>query len=148
MVADLVLNLLPLFLAHPPELHRISGHAQGEALLEAAILATIAVDAIHDTVLLTRALVVDHGGLGPSEEALASLAGDDAIVDPGGLVPAHLARDDLDLRFDGVGLLLSGRWAVGGRGRGGGRGGGVHGVARHLPLPPRPEELAKNIHLR
>ena len=29
---------------------------------------------------------------------LASLAGDDPVVDPAGLVPAHLAGDDLDLR--------------------------------------------------
>ena len=28
---------------------------------------------------------------------LAPLAGDDPVVDPAGLVPAHLARDDLDL---------------------------------------------------
>lgn len=65
--------------------------------MKAAVLAAVAVDAVHDAVLLTRTLVVDDGGLGTPEEALAALAGDDTIVHARRLVPAHLARDDLDL---------------------------------------------------
>ena len=44
-----------------------------------------------------RHLVVDDAALGPSEEALAAFAGDDAVVDPAGLVATDLTRDDLDL---------------------------------------------------
>ena len=44
------------------------GHPQLEALLQTTILAAVPVDAIHDTVLLPGALIVDHGGLGPPEE--------------------------------------------------------------------------------
>ena len=66
---------------------------------------------------LSGALVVDDGGLRPPEEALASLAGDDAVVDAGALVPAHLAWDDLDLSCGGKRGHISGArlgaWAVG-----------------------------------
>ena len=75
----------------------VSGHAEGEALLEAAELAAVPVDPVDHAVLLARALVVDHRALAAPEEALAALARDDAVVHPRRLVPAHLARDDLDL---------------------------------------------------
>ena len=65
--------------------------------MQPAELAPITVDPIDHAVLLPGTLVVDHGGLGPAEEALAALAGDDPVVDAAGLVAAHLARDDLDL---------------------------------------------------
>jgi len=42
-------------------------------------------------------LVVDDAALRPPEEPLAAFAGDHAVVNPAGLVPADLARDDLDL---------------------------------------------------
>ena len=61
-------------------------------------MASVAVDAIDDAILLARALVVDDGTLRPPEEALAAFTGDDSIVDARTLVAAHLARDDLDLR--------------------------------------------------
>ena len=76
----------------------VSGHAKGQALLQPAELAPVAVDAVDDAVLLPGALVVDDGGLRAAEEALAALARDDSVVDPRRLVPAHLARDHLDLR--------------------------------------------------
>lgn len=61
-------------------------------------MASVAVDAIDDAILLSRALVVDDGTLRPPEETLAALAGDDSIMDARTLVAAHLARDDLNLR--------------------------------------------------
>ena len=57
----------------------------------------IPVDPIDDAVPLSRALVVDHAALRPPEEPFAALAGDHAVVNPAGLVPADLARDDLNL---------------------------------------------------
>ena len=75
----------------------VSGHAEREALLEAAELAPVPVDPVDHAVLLARALVVDHRALAAPEEALAALARDDAVVHPARLVAAHLARDDLDL---------------------------------------------------
>lgn len=60
-------------------------------------MASVAVHAVDDAVLLARALVVDDGGLRAPEEALAALARDHAIVHARALVAAHLARDDLDL---------------------------------------------------
>lgn len=75
----------------------IPGHAERQALLQPAELAPVPVDPVHHAALLPGALVVDDGGLRPPEEALAALARDDAVVDAAGLVPAHLARDDLNL---------------------------------------------------
>ena len=75
----------------------VSGHAEREAFLEAAELAAVPVDPVDDAVLLARALVVHHGALAAPEEALAALARDHAVVHPARLVPAHLARDYLDL---------------------------------------------------
>ena len=75
----------------------ISGHAQGQALLQPAELAAVPVDAVNHAVLLSGALVVDHAGLRPPEEAFAALASDHPVVHAARLVPAHLARDDFDL---------------------------------------------------
>lgn len=99
VVPHLVLHLLPLLLGHAPELDGISAHAKSQALLQPAVLTPVPVDSVHGARLGARALVVDHGGLRAAEEALAALAGDDAIVHARRLVAAHLARDDLDLRF-------------------------------------------------
>ena len=70
-------------------------------------MASVAVDAIDDAILLARALVVDDGTLRPPEEALAAFTGDDSIVDARTLVAAHLARDDLDLRCKKVQKFFS-----------------------------------------
>lgn len=72
-------------------------------------MASVAVDAIDDAILLSGALVIDDGTLRPSEETLAALAGDDSIMDARTLVTAHLARDDLNLRSDGIVTISSGR---------------------------------------
>jgi len=97
VVSNLRLHLLALLLRHTAELHRFSGHAQTEALLQAAVLAPVAVDAVDGAVPLSGALVVDHPRLRAPEEAFAALAGDDAVVDAAGLVAAHFAGDDLYL---------------------------------------------------
>ena len=76
----------------------VSGHSEGQTFLETAVLASVAVDAVDDAVLLSRALVVDDGALRPPEESFASFARDHPIMDARTLVPTHFARDDLDLR--------------------------------------------------
>ncbi|ROT69705.1 hypothetical protein C7M84_012088 [Penaeus vannamei] len=118
----------------------IPGHAEVEALLQAAVLASVAVDPIHHAVLLARALVVDDGGLGPPEEALAALARDDTIVDAGGLVAAHLAGNDLNL---GCGRRARARSLVLESRREGRRGRGRKSRTSHYhsPLPPPPPLL-------
>ena len=80
-----------------PKLLTISAHAQSQALLEPAVLASVPVDPVDGARLGPRTLVVDHRGLRAAEEALAALAGDHAIVHARRLVAAHLARDDLYL---------------------------------------------------
>jgi len=80
----------------------ISGHAQGETLLQSAVLASVAIDFVHDAVLLSGALVIDHRRLGAPEESFAALARDDPIMNTGTLVTAHLARDDLNLRCNHI----------------------------------------------
>ena len=75
----------------------IARHAECQAFLEAAVLTPVAVDSVDDAVLLAGTLVVDYAGLRAAEEALAALARDDAIVHAGRFVPAHFARNDLDL---------------------------------------------------
>lgn len=72
-------------------------------------MASVAVDAIDDAILLSRALVVDDGTLRPPEETFAAFAGDDSIMDARTLVAAHLARDDLNLRSDGIVTISSRR---------------------------------------
>lgn len=75
----------------------VTGHAQPQTFLEAAVLAPVSVDAVHYAVLVARTLVVDNGRLRPPEEPFAPLARDNAVVNAAGLVAAHLARYDLDL---------------------------------------------------
>lgn len=58
----------------------ISGHAQLEALLEAAELASVPVDAVHEAGLVPGALVVGDAALRAPEEALAALACDHPVV--------------------------------------------------------------------
>ena len=76
----------------------IPGHAQTQTFLEAAVLAPVPVDAVHNTVLVTRTLVVDHGALGAPEEALAAFACYHSIVHATALVPTHFTRYNLNLR--------------------------------------------------
>lgn len=100
----------------------ITGHAQGQAFLQAAVLAAVAVGAVDQAVPLPRAGVAGIVLLAPPEKALqrmamglgrrpvgrqhppgphcahlAAFTGDNAVVDPRGLVPADLAGDHLDL---------------------------------------------------
>lgn len=81
VVPHLVLHLLALLLGHATKLHGISAHAQPQALLQSAVLASVPVHPVHRAGLGARTLVVDHRGLRAAEEALAALAGDHAIVD-------------------------------------------------------------------
>ena len=76
----------------------VSRHAECQALLEAAGLASVPIHTVHHTVLLPGTLVVDHARtLRPPKEAFAAFARDHAIVDATRLVAAHFARNDLDL---------------------------------------------------
>lgn len=99
----------------------VAGHANQQALLEAALLAAVAVDADDGAVLVLEALLVldvlldaaaekalrggtvgchsgspQHGGgsvsLRPQPRYLAALAGVNAVVEAGGDVPADLAE--------------------------------------------------------
>lgn len=81
----------------PPAGLTVSGHAQCQAFLQAAVLASVPARAVDGTVLLTGAGVGHVTILAPAEEALAPLAGDDPVVDPRRLVPADFARDHFNL---------------------------------------------------
>lgn len=65
--------------------------------MQSTVLTPVPVDPVHHALLVPGALVVDDGALRPPEEALAALARDHTVVDPGRLVAAHFAGDDLDL---------------------------------------------------
>ena len=76
----------------------VSRHAESQALLESAGLASVPIYTIHHTVLLPWTLIVYHARtLRSAKKAFAALTRNHAIVDPTGLVTAHLARNDLDL---------------------------------------------------
>ena len=76
----------------------VSRHAECQALLQAAGLASVPIHTVHHTVLLPGTLVVDHARtLRSPKEAFAAFARDHAIVDATRLVTAHFARNDLDL---------------------------------------------------
>lgn len=66
-------------------------HAHLQALEQPAVLAAVALLAGHDAVLVAAAAVHALVADAPLEEALAALAGDDAIVQPRGPVPADQA---------------------------------------------------------
>lgn len=66
-------------------------HAHLQALEQPAVLAAVALLAGHDAVLVAAASVHALVADAPLEEALAALAGDDAIVQPRGPVPADQA---------------------------------------------------------
>lgn len=68
--ANLILHLLALLLRHPPELHGIPAHAQVEALLQTAVLASVPVHSINGAVLLSGALIGDVLRLTSAEEPL------------------------------------------------------------------------------
>lgn len=94
---NLVLNFLALLLAHSTKFHRIPRHSQSHTFLQPTILTPIPINTINNTILLSSTLVIDYGRLASPEEALTSLAGDNAIVHAGRLVAAHLAGNNLDL---------------------------------------------------
>ena len=94
----LTLQFLGNFNMFKKKLLTVSRHAECQALLESAGLASIPIYTIHHTVLLPWTLIVYHTRtLRSAKKAFAAFAGYHAIVDPTGLVPAHLARNDLDL---------------------------------------------------
>lgn len=76
------METVPLLLGHSAELNSISGHAQSQALLQAAVLASVAAGAVNGAVLLTSAGVGHIALLAAAKEALAPLTGDDPVVDP------------------------------------------------------------------
>lgn len=65
-----------------PKTHSISGHAHGETLLEATLLAAIAVDSDDGAVLIFQTpFILDVLLDTPTEKALAALTGMYAIVE-------------------------------------------------------------------
>lgn len=97
MESDLVLDLFALLLGHSSKLYRITRHPKSYTFFQPTILASISVDSIDGTILVPLTLVVDYGRLASSKETLATLAGDDTIVDARRFVAAHLAGYDFDL---------------------------------------------------
>ena len=69
--------------------HHLLHHPHGQALLEAAELATVSSPLVHRAVLVRQADVLGVLLHGPLEESLAALAGADAIVLAGSIVPTH-----------------------------------------------------------
>ena len=70
----------------------ITPHAHGQALLQPAVLASVAVVLVHITILIQATpvpLILAHG---PFEEAFAALTADRAIVPPRCPVTAHNTR--------------------------------------------------------
>ena len=95
--------------AAPPTLeavrpHHLLHHPHHQALLEAAELATVPSALVHGAVLVRKTDILGVLLDRPLEEALAALAGADAVVLAGGVVTAHGAEQ-------GRGLGL-GRWRV------------------------------------
>lgn len=76
------MQTVPLLLGHSAELDSVSGHAQSQALLQAAVLASVAAVSVDGAVLLTGTGVGHVTLLATAEEALAPLTGDNPIVDP------------------------------------------------------------------
>jgi hypothetical protein len=68
--ANLIFDLLALFLAHPAEFDCFPAHPQLHALLQPAELASIPAGSVDHAILLTNALVIGWLILGASEEAL------------------------------------------------------------------------------
>lgn len=67
---NLVLNLFPLLFRHTTELHGIAAHPQLDALLQAAVLASVPVHSIDCTILLSGALISHVRSLASAEESL------------------------------------------------------------------------------
>ena len=67
----------------------ITPHAHGQALLQPAVLASIAVVLVHITILIQAASVALILAHRPFEEAFAALTADHAIVPPRCPVTAH-----------------------------------------------------------
>ena len=69
--------------------HHLFHHPHGQALLEAAELATVSSPLVHRAVLVRQADVLGVLLHCPLEEPLAALAGADAIVLARSIVPTH-----------------------------------------------------------
>jgi len=83
-----------LALRYTSKTNGISAHACCHTLLEAAVLAAVAIDTEYGALLVLRAWPVVNSLLNrPAEEALASLAGVNPVVEPRGLVTADTAQN-------------------------------------------------------
>ena len=69
--------------------HHLFHHPHGQALLEAAELATVSSSLVHWAVLVRQADVLGVLLHRPLEESLAALAGADAIMLAGSIVATH-----------------------------------------------------------
>ena len=69
--------------------HHLLHHPHGQALLETAELATVSPPLVHRAVLVGQADVLGVLLHRPLEESLAALAGANAIVLAGSIVPTH-----------------------------------------------------------
>lgn len=71
----------------------VSRHAHGETLLEATLLAAVAIDADDGAILILQTpFVLDILLDAPTEKALAALTGVHAIVEARGNVPTHFTQ--------------------------------------------------------
>ena len=88
--------------------HHLFHHPHGQALLEAAELAAISSSFVHRAVLVRQADVLGVLLHRPLEESLAALAGADAIVLAGSIVPTHSTREaqrgGLEVEVSKIGL--------------------------------------------
>jgi metal-dependent amidase/aminoacylase/carboxypeptidase family protein len=83
-----------LALRYTSKTNGVSAHACCHTLLEAAVLAAVAIDTEYGALLVLRAWPVVNSLLNrPAEEALASLAGVNPVVEPRGLVTADTAQN-------------------------------------------------------
>ena len=88
--------------------HHLLHHPHGQALLEAAELATVSSSLVHRAVLVRQADILGVLLHRPLEESLAALAGADAIVLAGSIVPTDGTREaqrgGLEVEVSKIGL--------------------------------------------
>ena len=88
--------------------HHLLHHPHSQALLEATELATVSSSLVHRAVFVCQADVLSVLLHCPLKESLAALAGADAIVLAGSIVPAHgtgeAQRGGLEVEVSEIGL--------------------------------------------
>ena len=88
--------------------HHLLHHPHSQALLEAAELATVSSSLVHRAVLVRQADILGVLLHRPLEESLAALAGADAIVLAGSIVPTDGTREaqrgGLEVEVSKIGL--------------------------------------------